>query len=220
MKVEIKNKIDLPNPIGDIKPLLVATGIMLVNQVKERFRTQGRSGNHSWKPKVFDDGRSILTGMTGNLLNSFSHIEGKNSSSVFTTVKYAHVHQLGTTKYGGPIPSIVPKKAKALFIPITDRAKSSERITGMRAIRLGGTSPLRIATRGKKIKGTSDFVPLKRGTISKGRLMVWNMREHKYEVGTPDFIFLKKVDIPPRPMLPTSDKEVTKQVDFIASFGN
>lgn len=221
--------VDIGDPLVGVRKDLVKVGIMLVNQVKERFATQGRSGSAAWKPKVFDDERAILTGRSGTLLDSFSHVEGKNSTTVFTTVSYARVHQVGTRKYGGPIPTIVPKKAKALFIPLTDRAATSRRISGITALRTKSAmgvfpatmKPYRVATRGKKKQspksGQPIFLPLKRGAIVNGQLMVWDSLRKMMVPGKPDFIFLKKVDIPPRPMLPTSNKEIDAQDDFVAS---
>lgn len=149
-------------------------GVFMEQQVKARFQTQGLSGGVRWARKRIDDGRAILTGRTAALLNSFFHVSLFKPSTktseitVGSAVKYAKVHQLGTRGKGGILPTIVPKRAKALWIPLNDRAA-----------RLGSRS------------GNPSLV-----------------------VGK-DFIFAKKVDIAPRPMLPTSDDEKRDQAEFV-----
>ena len=155
-------------------PRLAAIGLFLEQQVKRRFATQGLSGGVSWPQKKIQDGRAILTGRTGFLLNSFFVIQqrGVNSPNrhrvqVGSVARYARVHQLGTRGKGGKLPTIVPKRAKALWIPLNDKAA-----------RFGPGGP----------------------GLKKGK----------------DFIFLKKVDIPPRPMLPDSEQEIAGQHEFIS----
>ena len=208
-------------------------GLFLVQQVRERFQTAGKSGGVIWPEKVrkawgADDGRAILTGQSAGLLGSFQWQGQVNSDgfevSVFTPVPYAKVHQEGTQGKGGALPTIKPVKAKALFIPISERAMVTSRHEGGEAayIRSGygmapTTSPIRMATRGKKIEkgeGAGLFKPLKAGKLEDGRL--WKRdRYGDWVVGTPDFIFLSKVDIPPRPMLPNGRQEKSDQADMI-----
>lgn len=231
----------------------------LRQQVDDRFRTAGASGDRAWPVRSpitlaagGKRGRSMMTGRTARLRESWVQFaidtgEGKWVVGVQSDVPYAHVHQLGTEKYGGPIPTIRPKTAKALFIPITDRAASSERHQGRAAValhRLYGkprSGPVRTATRGRKwhrihaqrvvadegllpelmasgAHYSSFFSPLKKGRISKsGELEVQDQKTGKYKRGVPDFIFLQKVDIPPRPMLPDGANEQAEQQKFITS---
>lgn len=214
--------IDIPDPIAGIAKSMSTVGVMLVEQVKQRFATAGRSGNRRWRPKVFNDDRAILTGRTGRLLNSFAHMEDRLSATVFSDAKYAHVHQSGTRKYGGIVPTIRPVRARMLFIPLTDRAAASHRITGIVAaqrrkkLKLPRSyGSLRVANRGRKLK-SGVFSALKRGAFINGQLMVWDPQKHKYVQGKPDFILLHKVDIPPRPMLPDSRIEQNKQASFVS----
>ncbi len=233
-------------------------GIFMRQQVDDRFRTQGASGGVQWPQKTIPDGRATLTGVRAELRESFKHYTHRASANVskvvvYSAVKYSHVHQLGTEKYGGPIPTIRPKSAKALFIPLSDRARTSGRYTGTEAAVLrkaGGMesmeSPLRVASRGSRVStseyvrrtggsGVSDlagsaklramgfgldnlpFKPLKKGRFKNGQLEVWNERTRGWEAGQPDFMFLKKVDIPPRPMLPDGQEEQKAQSDFVRS---
>jgi len=150
-------------------------GVFMEQQVKRRFSSQGVSGGKRWQPKRINDGRAILTGRTGALLNSFFSVSlfrpstGTSEIAVGSAVSYAHVHQLGTIGKGGVLPSIFPKRAKALWIPLNDKAA-------------------------------------RMGTYSQGL------------VHGRDFIFAKKVDIPPRPMLPDSPNERQEQEEFIDDY--
>lgn len=239
----------LKEALGPMTPTedeMRALGVLLEGQVDDRFRTGGLSGSANWPPRRLDQmgggsGRALMTGRSAALRESFKSDvdiqDNKFSVSVYSDVPYAGVHQQGTTKYGGPIPTIKPKTAKALFIPITDRAAASERVVGIPAAhlrRLHGRAarydPLRVATRGRRItlKQTErrggliegedrPFAALKRGRIKDGRLEVYNERRKKFETGIPDFIFLSQVDIPPRPMLPDGQAEKDVQLDFLKS---
>jgi phage gpG-like protein len=152
-----------------------ATGTFLEQQVKKRFATQGLSGGMRWLPKRIKDGRAILTGRTGALLNSFFAVSmfrkstSTNEIAIGSSLPYAKVHQLGTVGKGGILPSIFPRKAKALWIPLNDRAA-------------------------------------RLGTYSQGL------------VHGRDFVFAKKVDIPPRPMLPDSKAEKQDQEAFVKDY--
>jgi phage gpG-like protein len=158
---------------------LAALGLYLVQQVKDRFRSQGASGGRPWLPKRRQDGRAVLTGRIGRLLNSFAHaIVGKSSVAVFSDTPYAKVHQLGTVGKGGTLPTIYPRRARALWIPLTDAAA-----------RMGPT---------RMVVGRGGFRGAKSALVA-GK----------------DFIFAKKVDIPPRRMLPESRNEQANQAEFI-----
>lgn len=218
---------EVPQPAAD------ALGMFLEQQVKDRFRTQGASSGTPWKKKRNDDGRATLTGRTGNLLRSFHHKsgmqDGKMTVSVYSDELYAFVHQNGTIGAGGTLPDIKPVKAKALFIPLTDRAASSQRVEGApaatfrRRMGMGAGGPIRIASKGRKVLSkipeerankTKVFASLKQGRIHKGQLQVKDAKG-EWIPGRPDFIFLKVVKIPPRPMLPDSPTEKDAQAQFV-----
>jgi hypothetical protein len=179
-----------------------ALGIFCISQIRRRHATRGASGGKSWLPKWNKDGRALLTGRTGLLLDSwFSYVvQQPNGQRVIIAnpMPYCHVMELGTRKYGGPIPTIVPKKAKALFIPISDRAARST-----------------LGTAGRRLSTSSPTHELKRGRFHNGQLEVWSEALKRWRVGKPDFIFLMKVDIPPRPQLPTGERERTDQLEFL-----
>lgn len=207
-----------------------------LQQTKERFATGGVSGGMPWPQKFlrsvgYDDGRAILTGATGELLNSFIGYGEDNRAIMASNSPYALIHQLGTVGKGGVLPTIVPKRAKALFIPITDKAINSMRISGPRAALLrtgqnGGVrlseSPLRvhvssIGYKPGKSLGMEMYSPLIKGRIKNGALERLDPAIGKYLPGIPDFIFLSKSDIPPRPMLPDGATEQENQRRLIAS---
>lgn len=196
--------------------ILSAVGMFLVQQVKERFASRGSSGGVIWPEKRFNDGRSPLTGRTGSLAESFTFsVDMKRGSIVlYSMCPFAHVHEEGMT--------IEAKKAKALFIPITDRAANSQRYTGPEAAfikneygHMNLSGPMRMASSGSKLP-SGIFSALKPGKFEDGVLMVRN-DDGEYEPGVPDFIFLKKVNIPKRPMLPVSPREQQAQHDFVES---
>ncbi len=207
-----------------------ALGVFLVQQIRRRFQTAGASGNANWPPKWTSavgapDGRAILTGPSGRLLESWQSYGEDNSAVAFSDVFYAQLQQNGG--------KIVAKKAKALFIPLTDRAQSSQRIAGQQAAhyradvgkfeRAGASMlPLRVATRGKKVSrgGVKYFAPLVKGRLKDGRLQKWDDDLGEYVDGIPDFIFLAKVEVKARPMLPDSAAEQTEQGEFIADMLN
>lgn len=171
-------------------------------QVKTRFETRGTSGGAPWRaPKWtttvgFDDGRSILTGPTGDLLSRFHSYGTETEAITGNDAKYARVQQLGTKGKGGVLPDIVPKRAKALFIPLTDRARTSTPVTarGMK----------RLATRGPKDK-SGRYNDLIQGHFVNGKI----------EPKNADFVLLKKISIPARPMLPDSVNERADQTEFV-----
>lgn len=209
---------------------MLALGFLLVQQVKARFASRGRSGGILWPEKAskswgYDDGRAVLTGRTNVLLDSFKTRIEKTTITLYSDAPYAHVHQLGTQGKGGVLPTIRPRQAKALFIPITDRAKQSQRFSGSHAVFIRktygmdkDTGPVRLAMTGTKVKRLSGLTSqLRQGRVKDGRLEVRDA-DGDWVRGVPDFIFLKKVDIPPRPMLPTSPNEQREQTDFIMAF--
>jgi phage gpG-like protein len=211
-----------------------AFGFFMVQQIDDRFESAGASGGESWPPKKswswgVNDGRAILTGPSARLRESFdSRVEG-GTVIVWSDDPKSAVHQQGTEKYGGPIPTIRPKKAKALFIPLNDHAARSIRMTGPPAalIRAGGkmeAMPEPTDPKGKPVVrarrrhipgGFETYEPLVKGRLQNGRLQKWDSTVGKYVDGIPDFIFLSKSDIPPRPMLPNGTAEKQAQLEFI-----
>jgi phage gpG-like protein len=101
---------------------------------------------------------------------------------VGSTFEGSKIHQFGTVGADAPdvgqgtLPTIKPVRAKALFIPLTPRAQKSVRVASGPKITRRGSG------RNKAGPVMFDLVP-----------------------GV-DFIFLKKVDIPPRPFLRVSRK--------------
>ncbi len=211
-----------------------ALGFFLVQQIDDRFDTAGQSGGEAWPPKQIwawgvNDGRALLTGPSARLRESFnSRVDGE-TIIVWSDDPKSAVHQLGTTKYGGPIPTIRPKRAKALFIPLNDHAARSIRMTGPPAARIlaGGkmeampeptdplATPVARARRRQVQGGFETYEPLVKGRLKNGRLQKWDSTIGKYVDGTPDFIFLSKSDIPQRPMLPNGADERRAQLEFI-----
>lgn len=208
-------------------------GFFAEQQVMDRFQTQGASGGKPWAPKKmkswgYDDGRSILTGSTANLKNSFYHYApDANTAIVGNDRPYSHIQQVGTIKAGGILPTIVPKKAKALWIPITDRAKQSTTVSGTQAALMVSMGEVRRMEAGhragvrfpKKGMGMILFglIP---GRLKYGRLQKKDAAGN-YVDGIPDFIFLSRVNISPRPMLPDGENERSEQAKELASlFGH
>ena len=87
-------------PTGD---KLQAVGFFALQQVKERFKTQGASSGTPWPaPKRVkqwgaDDGRSLLTGQTAHLRDSFQYMVQGNLIILFTDSPHARTHQFGAT---------------------------------------------------------------------------------------------------------------------------
>ena len=183
-------------------------GGFMHNQVKDRFKSQGASGGQPWpSPKWREsigapDGRALLTGPSTNLQEKWFSYGEEDSAVVFSSTKYSYVHEEGTLGKGGKLPDIKAKPGKALFIPLTEAAESSEKQGG-----------IRVPTRGRKLRNMPGvFAPLVKGRLKDGRLQKWE--DGEWVDGRPDFLLLKKVSIPPRPMLPTSPQEVQESVDF------
>jgi len=194
---------------------MTALAVFAHQQVKDRHETQGASGGTPWPQKVmkslgYDDGRAILTGPSAKMLLSwFSYGEVNGSIGRAVTANdqsYSFVHELGTEGKGGKLPTIRPKTAKALFIPITDRAIAWYKAKSGSSVRLrrtatGWKTETAPATFGpeKKAPGVLSFGGLIKGRIKNGRLQKWDADQQGYVDGVPDFIFLQKSDIAPRP---------------------
>lgn len=213
-------------------PVLEAMAVFMTQQVKDRFRTGGASGGTAWVNKKarawgHNDGRAILTGKRAELLESFQGYGTDEQAVTYSDDPKSLVHQVGTVGAGGKLPTIRPKRAKALFIPLTDRAIESTRLDGPRAAWVrakggddsGSQLPIRAAVsyrgyKAGKTLGTMVFTPLVKGRLKNGKLQRWDARIGEYVDGVPDFIFLSKSDIPPRPMLPVGEQERAAQVRF------
>ncbi len=109
---------------------------------------------------------SITSGVSGNYAWVGSSMRGSRALQMGTKGKRAQ----GVGQ--GKLPTIVPKQAKALFIPLTQRAAASTRVAG---------PPVRRAFI-KKGRGKKPATPI------------------DLQVGV-DFILVSKVDLPPRPFL-------------------
>lgn len=132
---------------------------------KSRDRPLYRNGSHLHT--------SITSGVDGD------------AAWVGSTMRGAKALQMGTIGKRAPgvgrglLPTIVPRNAKALFIPLTARAQNSVRVPGPRRMGLPGKS---------RSKKKLPLIDLQAGV---------------------DFILVSKVDLPPRPFLRLSkaDKE-------------
>jgi len=204
--------------------VLDAVGVLVMQQIKDRFRTNGASGGVNWPGKVNkDDQGNILGGMYDSFHHKVSARQGK--LTIYSDDNHFFVHQLGTKGKGGTLPTIVPKQAKALFIPLTKRARTSSRITGQPAMQVRkergmtrAVGPMRMAVQGPKGK-SGHFSPLKQGKVINGAMHVRN-RHGKWVPGKADFIFSRKVDIPPRPMVPNSKKEQETVEELVTELMN
>lgn len=204
------------------QPKMEALAFFVLQQVQERFVTRGLSGGVAWPFKRVlrwghDDGRGVLTGHSARLRESFKSYATAGRAVVYSDAPYAGVHQTGRV--------IRARRAKALFIPITDRAITSERVEGPRAAYARGVygmtsmpAPIRLATRGRKVRVIGPgavFQPLVKGRLKDGKLQRMDESTGEYVDGIPDYIFLKQVTIPPRPMLPSSPREQAAQKAFV-----
>jgi phage gpG-like protein len=167
-----------------------AIGFFCLQQSRSRFEQHGGPGvpwpTPKWLTKIGrDDGRALLTGKRGDLLRSF-HSSGTEDTAILgSDSPYAAIHQLGTVGAAGSKPDIRPKKAKALWVPISDKAQD--------------IGPVKTAS---SMRRESDLI---RGAIVNGKLVPPNC----------DYVFLRRVKIAPRPMLPNSEAERAEQGRFV-----
>ena len=111
---------------------------------------------------------------------SFEYRAESDGVTVLSEAPWIDVHQKGTKGKGGSLPTIVPKKAKALFVPLTKAARESKTFSGQKAvyIRRGYgvekmTGRIRMATGGRKYQRSQGLpMPLKVGRIKDGELQV------------------------------------------------
>lgn len=154
-------------------------------QIDERFRTAGASGGTPWAPTITPLGhKPPLAGLENSYTARVVNDEAQVVSYDFRTRQ----HHLGTVGKGGILPDIVPVKAKALYIPLTEVGKMAH----------------------EAMKSLSPVVR----TVWAGVSSIDMPKADKARfVGIPhavygvDFLLLKRVAMPPRPQLPTSDQE-------------
>jgi hypothetical protein len=197
-------------------------GAFLLAQVRQRFLTNGLSGSVPWPQRVvkdwgYDNGTPTFNGVSGRRFGSF-HVRYPDDHSVelYSDDVGAHLDEYGTVSKGGRYPDIVPTKSKALFIPITDRAKTAHKFTGPEAAFVrssGGLEKMSGAIRASKTAGV--YMPLIPGKLIDGRLHIRD-DDGDWIPGVPDFIFLKRVGRTPRPALPTSPPEKAAQTQYVA----
>lgn len=111
----------LENPRGILD--LVATSLAeeAIGLIKDGFRTQTNPYGEPWAPKVFPDGRGVLSGKTSRLKSGWKVVrQDAEEVRVSPSVEYARYHQQGTGIYGPRKREIRPTKARALRIPTPD----------------------------------------------------------------------------------------------------
>jgi hypothetical protein len=168
-------------------------------QVHERFKTMGLSGGKQWDKNWLGNDANYQ-----KLWEFFDYYAKNNTTGiVYCWHRHVDVQEYGTKKYGGPFPEITPTRAKALFIPITDLAKRYAFAAKKRSARMQRNS----AGTWVMVKRLINMTDLRKGRFGVNGLEVWDEALGEYVEGIPDFIFLSKVNIPPRPMLPTSLNE-------------
>ena len=189
-------------------------GRVAVAQVRERFDTNGQSGGVTWPAKTLPTGGKPLHGHTLELKNSFKfEVQARRSFAtiiVYSDSKHVGANQEGTVGKGGTLPEIVPKPGKkALFIALSERAQASQTLTVAAAAlyRRDFSLARDVGPIRAPLGPTGAPMGLRKGKLMDGKLYVYNEATRQYVEGMPDFIFLSKVNIPPRPMLPTSPAE-------------
>jgi hypothetical protein len=154
-------------------------GRFLHAQVDNRVVTSGASGGESWPPVKLPpkSGEPALQGIEKSFVSSGTADGKTGDAEVSSDEPHIFSHQFGAT--------IVPVKAKALWIPISDKAKAAQR---------SGNAPTMIIS-GGFFKGLAVHDP----DLVKGV----------------DFIFTKgPVHIPKRPMLPNSPQERDQAIRY------
>ena len=170
--------------------------LAMQEQVMDRIQNGGDT-EISFKqldfPRVHGDKANPLYDTGSHLFSSITHGVDSDGPWVGSTFKGGRVHQFGTKGKGGTLPTIVPKRAKALFIPLSPRAARSERIPPSGPAAKGGKVQRKTATKqGGKIRMT------------------------KLEYGK-DFLLLQKVDIHPRPFLRMSRMDLEEIGEIMAT---
>lgn len=184
----------LPN----IKKLEAITSFAYT-QVHDRFKSLGQSGGIKWDENWLGNNNNYQ-----KLWEFFDYYAKNNTTGiVYCWHPHADVQEYGTKGKGGLFQTIRPKKAKALFIPISDLAKKYAFAAAHRSARMQRN----LAGSWVMVKRLIKMTDLKKGRFGENGLEVWNETTEEYEPGIPDFIFLAKSDIKARPMLPTSLNE-------------
>lgn len=169
---------------------------LLMDQTLDRIE-EGGDDDIKFEPLKFDrptgDRDRPLFSTGANLHQSITKGVDHDGAWVGSTFEGGPVHQWGTKGAQaegvgqGKLDTIRPKKAKALFIPTSPRAAKSVRILTPSP---RGPRPLRVF-RGKG--GEEDV-------MKKGK----------------DFIFVSKVDVPPRPFLRVSRRNLEEITQLFA----
>ena len=163
------------NRIFDMDQAIDVVKETLIKQRRERFVSEGTSdGGTPWPKHRHDPGKNVLTG--GGQLRDLVEFEVERRPQGFTVTMFSapgmelvsNVHQFGTT-IGK---DIVPKTARALFIPTSGRGRRSFlRVSpGGKRVRIGtkgnrrGLAPTEVSLKPSKPGGSSggDFVLVNR----------------------------------------------------------
>jgi phage gpG-like protein len=179
--------------LENVNPLLDAIGIQLTRSVQKNFQAGGRP---PWKESRGARERNGKTlSWRGVLKGSISHaIEGR-TVLVGTNVKYGRIQQLGGV--------VRPKKAKALAIPLNEKARKASENLG-----------------GKTLRDIPDMFFLKSKT---GKSIGTLMKKTKKGKAEAWFALMESVAIPKRPFLvlqPEDHDWITKRTAKYVMFPN
>ncbi len=183
----------LNNRLRPTAAKMALIGDFVLQQIRQRFSSAGASGGIHWPATVTEAGKKPpLAGLE----YGYRRRSSEGECSVGTGDFRAYVAQLGTIGKGGSLPDVVPTKAKALFMPLTNvglhyywTMKSRHPVAPVlgggyyfyeRPTRLYGGHP------GEAIEGT-------------------------------DFIWRRKKADPPRPQLPDSAAEMADLKTFVGN---
>lgn len=165
----------------------------MMEQVQERYRSAGSSGGTPWPATATPRGHKPPL---QNLEKTWSARNDENTATVASDSWIALVQHLGTQGKGGDLPTIVPKHAAKLFVPLTDK---------------GLDHYLAFKQRAPVIR----HVYAGTATIEKpkfSRFSFVGQDDAKYGV---DWILCDHVDLPPRKQIPSADVEREKLGDFV-----
>jgi phage gpG-like protein len=161
----------------------------LQRQVLARI-VNGGDSEYKFPPLDFDrpeGGKQNPLYDTGSHLHdSITHGIDSDGPWVGSTFIGARVHQFGTKGKGGELPTIVPKKGKALFIPLSKKAKKSVLVKSK-------AGNMRLYP--KRTKGVIEMMDLVKGK---------------------DYLFVSHVDIRSRKFLRVAPEDIQEFADIIA----